>query len=455
MVFSSITFLFLFLPITLVLYYLRRDITWKNVILLIMSLVFYAWGEPVYVILMIISILLNYYVGLDIDRHYNKKAVLIVGIVMNLLILGYFKYSGFVVDTINNLTGMSLKNRELPLPIGISFYTFQAMSYLIDVYRGKCKAQRSILSFAVYITMFPQLIAGPIVRYEDIEAQLNNRMFRGKEFTNGTFIFIKGLVKKVVFANVIGELHHQIMALQTPAALTAWIGAIAFTLQIFNDFSGYSDMAIGLGGMLGFKFPVNFNHPYGALSVTDFWRKWHISLGTWFREYVYIPLGGNRKGVARHIINLLIVWALTGLWHGASWNFVVWGLYYGIILILEKYLFKKIKDKLPVAINWIITFLIVIIGWVFFFAESLPDAMHYLKNMFGASGVFADGLTGFYAGSYAIIFVLAFVPSAINADRIEKRIPVFFKWVIYACLFSLAIAFLIGESYNPFLYFRF
>ena len=396
MVFSSLTFLFLFLPVTLLLYYIRKDIVWKNIILLIMSLIFYAWGEPVYVVLMIISIIFNYFIGKDIESSDRPKHVLVMGIIVNLMILGYFKYSGMLVDTINTITGLSIRNRQLALPIGISFYTFQAMSYIIDVYRGKCSAQQKIVPFAVYITMFPQLIAGPIVQYQDIEDQLNVRRFSGKDFSDGVFIFVKGLARKVIFANCIGALHTQILALGTLPVVTAWIGAIAYTLQIFNDFSGYSDMAIGLGKMLGFNFPLNFDRPYASLSVTEFWRRWHISLGTWFREYVYIPLGGNRKGAARQILNLAIVWALTGLWHGAAWNFVIWGVYYGILLILEKFIFNRFKEKWPKAVNWLITFIIVVIGWVFFFSDSLSSAMTYLGYMFGKGRSFANGLSGFY-----------------------------------------------------------
>ena len=454
MVFSSITFLFAFLPLTLLLYYICKDITWKNVILLIMSLVFYAWGEPVYVILMVISIMFNYLIGKDIEVSNHKKATLVFGVVINLLILGYFKYSGMLVDTINSITGLSLRNRELPLPIGISFYTFQAMSYIIDVYRGSSKAQKKILPFAVYITMFPQLIAGPIVRYEDIEKQLTMRHFSDKDFSGGVMIFIKGLTKKVILANVIGSIHTQILGIPDRGVAVAWIGALAYTLQIFNDFSGYSDMAIGLGKMLGFTFPRNFDRPYASLSVTEFWRRWHISLSTWFKEYVYIPLGGNRKGVPRQILNLLIVWSLTGLWHGASWNFVVWGLYYGVLLILEKFVFGKIQDKLPKAVRWLITFILVIIGWVFFFSNSLSEAMAYLGTMFGKGTDVVSSGTWFYIASYVVIMVLGFIPSVADSDE-NSKMPAFLRWVICILLFVLSVAFLVSESYNPFLYFRF
>ncbi|MGN0371011.1 MAG: MBOAT family O-acyltransferase [Butyrivibrio sp.] len=454
MVFSSLTFLFIFLPVVLILYYVCRDITWKNVILLISSLVFYAWGEPVYVLLMIISIFFNYFIGKDIAVNRHKKGVLIFGIAVNLLILGYFKYSGFLIDTINQITGLSIQSRELPLPIGISFYTFQAMSYIIDVYRGNSRAQQKILPFAVYITMFPQLIAGPIVRYEDIENQLNSRRFSGKVFGDGVIIFVRGLAKKVILANCIGALHTEILGITTRSASVAWIGAIAYTLQIFNDFSGYSDMAIGLGKMLGFEFPVNFNAPYRSLSVTEFWRRWHISLSTWFREYVYIPLGGNRKGALRQILNLLIVWFLTGLWHGASWNFVIWGMYYGILLILEKFVLSKVLDKIPKFIRLIITFIIVVIGWVFFFSNSITEAVGYLQTMFGSNGSFIDGNSLPYFAGYIALLVIGMIPAVIPYKE-ESALPKAFRWILCIALFGISITFLVSESYNPFLYFRF
>ena len=454
MVFSSLVFLFCFLPAVLFLYYIIKDIVWKNVILLIASLVFYAWGEPVYVILMMLSILFNYYAGREIELT-HKKSALAFAIVVNILILGYFKYSGFVVDTINSIFGTSFANRELPLPIGISFYTFQAMSYLIDVYRKDSKSQNNVLSFAVYITMFPQLIAGPIVRYQDIEEQLNTRLFKAADFAEGVPVFVKGFFKKVVLANCIGALHTEIlkMGVGNIAGATAWIGAIAYTLQIFNDFSGYSDMAIGLGRMLGFSFPKNFDAPYSSKSVTEFWRRWHISLGTWFREYVYIPLGGNRKGVFRHILNILIVWALTGLWHGAAWNFVAWGLYYGILLLFEKYVFSRIQKKLPKVVNILITFVIVIIGWVFFFSNSFTEAAQYLKAMFGGNGIKNDGMSLFLLKNNIVMLILAYIPSVISIEG--KKIPKGLRWFTCIVVFALTVAFLVSESYNPFLYFRF
>ncbi len=453
MVFSSITFLFIFLPFVLLFYYASSNITYKNVVLLFSSLLFYAWGEPVYVILMIISILFNYYVGKDIAQN-RKKSTLIFGVVINLLILGYFKYAGFIVNSINDITGLSIAIRELPLPIGISFYTFQAMSYVVDVYRGTSKAQEKVLPFAVYITMFPQLIAGPIVKYEDIEKQLASRNVTRKAFNNGVFIFTKGLAKKVILANCLGRLHETVLGMEEMSAVSAWVGAIAYTIQIFNDFSGYSDMAIGLGKMFGFKFPDNFNCPYRATSVTDFWRRWHISLSTWFKEYVYIPLGGNRKGTFRQIINLLIVWSLTGLWHGAAWNFVVWGLYYGVLLILEKFVFAKLQKVIPAVFRWIFTFFLVIIGWVFFFSSSITSAISYIQSMFGIGTVAFDSEGLFYLANYAVLIIVGFIVAS-HKSKLYKNAHVAFKWVISIVLFVISVAFLISESYNPFLYFRF
>lgn len=446
--------MFYFLPLVFILYFGFKDIAWKNVVLLIASLIFYAWGEPVYVVLMVLSILFNYYAGREIEKE-HKKSSLVFAIIINILILGYFKYSGFLIDTINSLFGTSIRNRELALPIGISFYTFQAMSYLIDVYRRNSKAQKGILPFAVYITMFPQLIAGPIVRYEDIEEQLNSRLIKGSDFIKGIPYFVKGLFKKIVLANCIGAIHTEILAMGVDniSAFTAWIGALAYTLQIFNDFSGYSDMAIGLGKMFGFEFPKNFDSPYRSGSVTEFWRRWHISLGTWFREYVYIPLGGNRKGVFRHIINLLIVWALTGLWHGAAWNFVLWGLYYGVLLIFEKYVYSKVQKKLPAIVNILVTFFIVIIGWVFFFSNSFGESVNYLGAMFGANGIGFDNTGLFLLLNNLVMMIIAWIPSVTDFEGV--KLPKVLKWLICVFVFVLTITFLVSESYNPFLYFRF
>ena len=470
MLFSSITFLFIFLPLTLLLYYLV-PVRMKNYVMLAASLIFYAWGEPVYIILMILSIILNYFCGQDIyEKRDNARAMkmsLMFGVVMNLLILGFFKYYGLLMDTINAILPIDIPYRVLALPIGISFYTFQAMSYLIDVYRKEVKPQENILYFALYISMFPQLIAGPIVRYIDIEEQLKERSINRTKFGEGAMYFIRGLAKKVVLANTFGSVYEQVAAMQMGSfsTLTAWVGAIAYAFQIYFDFGGYSDMAIGLGKMFGFEFLPNFNYPYIAKSITDFWRRWHISLSTWFREYVYIPLGGNRCTPSRHILNLLIVWMLTGLWHGAQWNFMFWGLYYGVILILEKYLWGSKIEKLPSAVQHIYAFVLVLFGWVFFFSPTLGYAGQYLKVMFGigAKGIF-DKQGFFMIFTNWLLIVIAVLASAPRGYKLLKKITgcwqseevrAIVTCAVYIAMFLLCIAFLVTETYNPFLYFRF
>ena len=470
MLFSSIAFLFIFLPLTLLLYYLV-PFRMKNYVMLAASLIFYAWGEPVYIILMILSIILNYFCGQDIyEKRDNARAMkmsLMFGVVMNLLILGFFKYYGLLMDTINAILPIDIPYRVLALPIGISFYTFQAMSYLIDVYRKEVKPQENILYFALYISMFPQLIAGPIVRYIDIEEQLKERSINSTKFGEGAMYFIRGLAKKVVLANTFGSVYEQVAAMQMGSfsTLTAWVGAIAYAFQIYFDFGGYSDMAIGLGKMFGFEFLPNFNYPYIAKSITDFWRRWHISLSTWFREYVYIPLGGNRCTPSRHILNLLIVWMLTGLWHGAQWNFMFWGLYYGVILILEKYLWGSKIEKLPSAVQHIYAFVLVLFGWVFFFSPTLGYAGQYLKVMFGigAKGIF-DKQGFFMIFTNWLLIVIAILASAPRGYKLLKKITgcwqseevrAIVTCAVYIAMFLLCIAFLVTETYNPFLYFRF
>lgn len=470
MLFSSITFLFIFLPLTLLLYYLV-PFRMKNYVMLAASLIFYAWGEPVYIILMILSIILNYFCGQDIyEKRDNARAMkmsLMFGVVMNLLILGFFKYYGLLMDTINAILPIDIPYRVLALPIGISFYTFQAMSYLIDVYRKEVKPQENILYFALYISMFPQLIAGPIVRYIDIEEQLKERSINSTKFGEGAMYFIRGLAKKVVLANTFGSVYEQVAAMQMGSfsTLTAWVGAITYAFQIYFDFGGYSDMAIGLGKMFGFEFLPNFNYPYIAKSITDFWRRWHISLSTWFREYVYIPLGGNRCTPSRHILNLLIVWMLTGLWHGAQWNFMFWGLYYGVILILEKYLWGSKIEKLPSAVQHIYAFVLVLFGWVFFFSPTLGYAGQYLKVMFGigAKGIF-DKQGFFMIFTNWLLIVIAILASAPRGYKLLKKITgcwqseevrAIVTCAVYIAMFLLCIAFLVTETYNPFLYFRF
>ncbi len=472
MVFSSATFLFLFLPFTLVLYNLKlfkdknRETVKKNIVLLIMSLIFYAWGEPVYIILMLLSIFYNYNAAIDIDsyigRPKKKKAVFVCAIIFNIFILGFFKYYGFAVESINSLFSLSLPVRDIPLPVGISFYTFQILSYIIDVYRGDVKAQKNIIPFAAYISMFPQLIAGPIVQYYDVEKQLTDREITAEKFSAGIMFFIKGLGKKVIFANTVGAVYTEIIGMEVSSlsVVTSWIGIICYTLQIYFDFSGYSDMAVGLGKMLGFDFVQNFNFPYKATSVTDFWRRWHISLSSWFRDYVYIPLGGNRKGTVRAIFNILVVWSLTGLWHGAAWNFIAWGAFYGVLLIAEKYVFARVIEKLPVFIRYTVTMVIVMIGWVFFSSENLSSAVAYLKSMFGFYGNSLTDSTAEYLLSENIFSLAVMVLCATGVFAALPRIKKFrFNIAVmsagYTAVFILCIIYLISETYNPFLYFRF
>ncbi len=470
MLFSSITFLFLFLPVTVLIYYLVPQKT-RNLVLLIASLFFYAWGEPVYVVLMILSILLNFFCGKDIGKKradpVRAKRSLIFAVVMNVLILGFFKYYGLLMETLNVLFPYEIPYRELALPIGISFYTFQELSYLIDIYRGNAKPQQRLLPFALYISMFPQLIAGPIVRYVDIEAQLLNRVMSMRKFGQGVMYFIVGFAKKVVLADSIGALYEQITALPIGSfsVLTAWVGCLAFAFQIYFDFSGYSDMAIGLGKMFGFEFRKNFQYPYIAKNIGEFWRRWHISLGTWFREYVYIPLGGNKCSVSRHLLNLLIVWALTGLWHGAQWNFLAWGLYYGVILILERYVWGRALGRLPAFVQHIYTFVLVLIGWVFFFSPSLGAAMDYLGVMFGAGASAWIDRQGFYfLLTHWLLFLLCVIGSSLRGMNIlrlltgsyeSRRIRQIAACVVYIGMFLVSLAFLVTESFHPFLYFRF
>lgn len=465
MVFSSIVFLFVFLPVVLALYYVVPAIRWKNVILLAASIIFYAWGEPVYIVLMLLSILFNFVMGLELERlrenSRRKKLNLIFTVIVNLCILGFFKYYGFLLGSINSAFHLHIPYRELALPVGISFYTFQTLSYILDLYRGDIKVQKNLLDFALYITMFPQLIAGPIVRYVDIQEQLESRVISWHKAGVGAEYFIKGLAKKVLLANTAGAVYTSIQGLggEYQTVVTSWIGILFYTMQIYFDFSGYSDMAIGLGKMMGFQFCKNFDYPYTSRSVTEFWRRWHISLGTWFREYVYIPLGGNRVSVAKHIRNILVVWALTGLWHGAAWNFVLWGLYYGVFLLLEKYLWGRYLERLPGWVGNLYTMFFVIIGWVFFSNTDLGAGLAYLGSLFGVGVAgFANATTLFYLKSSLLLLVICIVCSRPWAYRWYKRVagqrPVAAA-VINAALLLLSIAFLVYDSYNPFLYFRF
>ena len=461
MVFSTPIFLFLFLPAVLVLNYIipKKHIAAKNTVLLIASLFFYAWGEPKNVLLMLLSIAVNYVCGLllgkfDSDEK-KRKVVLWVSVVFNLGLLFFFKYFNFVTGGIFP---------AIKLPIGISFFTFQIMSYTIDVYRRSVEPQKNLVKLALYISLFPQLIAGPIVRYIDVEKQLTYRECTAEKTARGMIRFSMGLAKKVVISNTVAAICDGIFgSTNTVPAFTAWVGVICYALQIYFDFSGYSDMAIGMGHMLGFDFLENFNYPYVSCSVQEFWRRWHISLSSWFRDYLYIPLGGNRRGKVRTYINLIIVFACTGLWHGASFSFIVWGLWHGLFLVIERLGFKKVLDKLPKFIGWIYTMLVVLVGWVFFRADTLSAAMKYLGEMFSFTGGLSNGMAQFDNLSF-IITVIAivlctpvyqFLKSKLEKTEGGKKAAFVIGAVLATGLFILSVIFLTGSGYNPFIYFRF
>ena len=476
MVFSSLLFLFLFLPAVLLVYYVSPKQI-RNLILFLFSLVFYAWGEPVYVVLMLFSTLVDYTHGMWIDKFKKAgnlrvaKGLVASSMIINLCLLGFFKYSDFLINTINNIFGVSIPLLNLALPIGISFYTFQTMSYSIDVYRGDAEVQKNIISFGTYVVLFPQLIAGPIVQYKTIAKQLDNRKETFDSFSYGIKRFMIGLGKKVLFANNIGFLWDQISALPAGdlTVVTSWIGAIAFAFQIYFDFSGYSDMAIGLGQMFGFRFLENFNYPYQSKSITEFWRRWHISLGTWFREYVYIPLGGNRRGLPLQIRNIIIVWLLTGFWHGASWNFVLWGVYFGLLLMLEKLFLLKFLQKIPAFFSHLYTILLVLFSWVIFAFEDFDKIGVYFSAMFGLNGAgFADNRSLYLLFSYGLLMLILAVASTDFPKRIANRflgfldscrkakwVPVILQNAVFLGILVVSVSFLVSDSYNPFLYFRF
>ena len=460
MLFSSNVFLFAYLPIVLLAYYVSPR--WlRNPVLLVVSLFFYGWGEPVYLLLMVGTILLDYFFGYWIhhrrSRGKSAKAVLAAGVAANLLILGYFKYAGFFMNLLKLIPAFAeLTVPEISLPIGISFYVFQSMSYIIDVYRDDAPVQKNVLTLGTYVTLFPQLIAGPIVRYGDVAEQMDSRRENVSDFASGVWLFLVGLGKKVLLANSMGSLWNLLQ--DQPGTLTAWVGIAAYALQIYFDFSGYSDMARGLGRMLGFEFLENFNYPYISRSITEFWRRWHISLSTWFREYVYIPLGGNRKGLGRQIVNILVVWSLTGLWHGASLNFVLWGLYYAALLILEKTVLLKLLQKLPSFVGHLYTMAAVLLGWALFYFEDLGALGSFFAKLFIPAAATAQGVN----------LVLAYVPlllvSALAATPLAKNLlaskqdTAFVRWgriLAAAALMALCVAALASQSYNPFIYFRF
>jgi len=461
MVFSSLLFLFLFLPAVLTLYYCSpRRI--RNLILFVTSLFFYAWGEPVYIVIMLVSTLTDYFFGLLLDKPSlsaaKRKGVVALSVVVNLTLLSYFKYADFLIGNINALFGTDIPLTDLPLPIGISFYTFQSMSYIIDVYRGTAKAQRNWIDFGAYVSLFPQLVAGPIVKYSTIAEQLNHRTESIELFAEGIRRFTIGLAKKVLLANNIGLLWTTISSAQ-PESLpmfTAWLGIIAFAFQIYFDFSGYSDMAIGLGLMFGFRFNENFNKPYTSQSITDFWRRWHISLGSWFREYVYIPLGGNRHGLLKQARNILIVWLLTGFWHGASWNFILWGLYFGVILMIEKWWGLKLLAALPRWVRHVYAIILILIGWVLFAFETPALISSYLSAMAGFNDQpLWNAETGYFFYTNAVLLVVLVIASLPKKQWTRANELSLFHLVWYGFLFFLAVAYLVDATFNPFLYFRF
>ncbi|HIS20714.1 MAG TPA: MBOAT family protein [Candidatus Spyradocola merdavium] len=467
MVFSSLSFLTLFLPLTILLYFAvpRR---FRNLLLFLASLIFYAWGEPVYIVLMLFSSVVDYSHGLLMEKFDGRpgvrRALLISSVAINLSLLGFFKYAGLVVSTLNAALSLSIPVPSVALPVGISFYTFQTMSYSIDVYRRNCPAQRDPIAFGCYVTMFPQLIAGPIVRYVDVMREINDRRETFEGFYLGIRRFLVGLAKKLILANGVGMLWDSVSAQPAASlsALSAWLGVLAYAFQIYFDFSGYSDMAIGMGRMFGFQFPENFRYPYVSRSVSDFWRRWHITLSTWFREYLYIPLGGNRVSVPRNIFNLAVVWMATGLWHGASWNFLLWGAYFGAVLIAEKFLYGKALSRAPGFVGWAYTALVVLVGWVFFALDDLGRGAAYLGAMFGGGAGAVDAYALRALLNYGAVLLLcatASTPLASGAlERLRARRPRAHSALTYALViagFALCLIYVVDAGYNPFLYFRF
>ncbi len=466
MLFSSIPFLYYFFPVVLIVYYAVPKSV-KNLVLLLASLVFYGWGEPLYVFLMMASIGLGYVFGILIERYHDTpgaKVCMIISVAISLGLLGYFKYADFFITNFNGVTGLSLPLLNVVLPIGISFYTFQLISYIIDVYRGKVAAQRNLVSLAAYITMFPQLIAGPIVRYSDVDRQLKERSITFDKIAYGIRRFTLGMGKKILIANVLGEFCAAFKEADEKSIVFYWLYAIAVSLQIYFDFSGYSDMAIGLGSMLGFQFIENFNYPFISKSATEFWRRWHMSLGTWFRDYVYIPLGGSRCSISRNLLNIFIVWMLTGFWHGAEWTFVVWGLYFGILLMVEKTFLLKWLEKYP-FIGRVYILIFGIISFVIFDSVSLRDAVIHIGAMFGVGAIpFMTEVTSYYLDSYKIMFLIAVIGATPVVKRFmekimkHKRAKILIEVlepIVMIGILVVTTGYLVDGSFNPFLYFRF
>ena len=463
MVFSSITFLFYFLPIVLIIYYLIPN-KYKNIVLLISSFIFYFYGEPKNIYIMILSILATYIFGILIDKYKKtkySKIFLILSIFINIGLLIYFKYADFIIKNINLWLSNKIDLIHVILPIGISFYTFQLISYIVDVYRGEAKVQKNIIKLATYISLFPQLIAGPIVRYTTIENQLENREYNMKNFSIGVRRFIIGLGKKVMIANVMGNLINIFLVSDEKSVLFYWLYAIALMIQIYFDFSGYSDMAIGLGKMLGFDFPENFNYPYIATSITDFWRRWHISLSSWFRDYIYIPLGGNRVSKIKLIRNIIIVWMLTGLWHGAEWNFVIWGLYFGVLLIIEKVFLLKWLQKIPKVISRIYTLFIVMISFIIFNGEGISTILENIGGLFKFVSIpLITNESMYYLKSYIIVIILGIIGATpicknILTNEKLKKIVNILEPIYLLLIFIICTSYIVDGSFNPFLYFRF
>lgn len=468
MVFSSVLFLFYFLPLVLIVYFITPN-RYRNSILFLFSLFFYGWGEPKYIWLMLFSTVVDYICGMKIhiyklkDDMSKAKIYLLASVFINLGLLSFFKYADFIISNINAIFGSSIPLLNLPLPIGISFYTFQTMSYSIDIYRGDAEVQEDIISFGSYVSLFPQLIAGPIVRYTTIAKELKDRIITVEIFSYGITRFIIGLGKKVLIANNVGLIWEGIskMELSSLPVISAWIGIIAYAFQIYFDFSAYSDMAIGLGKVLGFNFLENFNYPYMSASITEFWRRWHISLGTWFKEYVYIPLGGNRRGLGIQLRNITLVWLLTGIWHGASWNFIIWGLYFGVILILEKIFLLKIFERTPTIIKRIYTMVLVLLSWAIFAHDNINTGLLYIKAMFNFNSVLFDSTTIYILYTNIFLLLIAAISSIDFPKRIWEKYSNKSKgiWIIeniyIVIILLLSTAYLVDQSYNPFLYFRF
>lgn len=459
MVFTDLIFLFCFLPISVLLTKQIRNIKLQNILLVVFSLLFYAWSNPIYVVLLILSILWNYFTAFELeaqDDEKTKKILLIVSVVVNLFILGFYKYTGFLMDILHIQS-----NLKIALPVGLSFFTFSELSYIFDVYNGKSKPQKNIILFTLYVSFFGKISMGPIVSYHEMEDQLTNRTLSKAQYASGMVLFSKGLIKKVLLADQLSYVYSILQ--NNTSTLGVWLLAISYMLQIYFDFSGYSDMAIGLSRFFGFDFKPNFDHPYTATSVQDFWRKWHISLSQWFRDYLYIPLGGNRVDKNTYIRNIFIVWFCTGLWHGANWTFILWGLYYGCLLLLEKFFLREKLEKLPKPISHIYTLLVVLIGWVFFMSPNITTAFSTLGKMISiGTTTFANNQAKFMLKSYFILFVLAILLSTKVYDRIQifvynqyKMKAVYTTWTIYVILLIVCIAFIVGGTYHSFLYFAF